>query len=72
LPIDSAKAIYQSFTPRIQKRINGAFIAGLFANSEQNVVGNTPYNFKVRDILGNQISLSKFAGKFLYIDFWAS
>jgi thiol-disulfide isomerase/thioredoxin len=72
LPVDSAKRIFQKLTTRIQKSINGVFIADLFKQIEQNVIGNIPYNFKAQDIRGKNVSLLDFRGKYLYIDFWAS
>ena len=72
LPVDSAKRIFQKLTTRIQKSINGVFIADLFKQLEQNVIGNIPYNFKAQDIRGKNVALLDFRGKYLYIDFWAS
>lgn len=72
LNIDSAIRLFQTLSPGIQNSINGKFIAEMLRKREQNTIGKTPYNFKVRDINGNNISISKFRGKYLLMDFWAS
>lgn len=72
LPVDSAKSLFYSLTPRIQNSIFGKRIADLFRQKEQNAIGKVPYSFNAQDINGKNVSLLNFKGKFLYIDFWAS
>lgn len=72
LPVDSAITLFHTLSPRIQNSINGKYIADLLRKKEQNTVGKTPYDFNTRDINGHDVSLSKFRGRYLFIDFWAS
>ncbi|KAA9038537.1 AhpC/TSA family protein [Ginsengibacter hankyongi] len=72
LPIDSAITLFHTLSPRIQNSISGKYIADLLRKKEQNTVGKTPYDFNTRDINGHDVSLSKFRGRYLLIDFWAS
>ncbi|MDP1763277.1 MAG: TlpA disulfide reductase family protein [Sediminibacterium sp.] len=72
LPVDSAKALFHTLTPRIQNSIIGKDITDLFRQKEQNAIGKEPYSFNAQDINGKNVSLLSFKGKFLYIDFWAS
>jgi thiol-disulfide isomerase/thioredoxin len=72
LDIDSAKALFTTLSPRIQNSSGGKYIADYLRKKEQNIIGKTPYNFTVQDITGNNISLSDFRNKYVYIDFWAS
>lgn len=72
LPVDSAKSLFYSLTPRIQNSIIGKDIADLFRQKEQNTIGKIPYSFNAQDINGKNVSLLNFKGKYVYIDFWAS
>lgn len=72
LPLDSAITLFHTLSPRIQNSIDGKYIEELLRKKEQNTVGKTPYNFHTRDINGHDVSLSKFRGRYLLIDFWAS
>jgi hypothetical protein len=70
LPVDSAINLFQTLSPGIQKSVNGRAITNLLRIKKQNSVGKIPYNFNTRDINDNNVSISKFLGKYLYIDFW--
>lgn len=72
LPVDSAKDLFQTLTPRIQNSSNGKYIAAILRKKEQNTIGKTPYNFEAKDINSKDVSISNFHGKYLFIDFWAS
>lgn len=72
LPVDSAFAIFNSFTPRIQNSISGKAIRALLKKREQNSTGRMATSFKGLSIDGRTISLSQFRGKYVLLDFWAS
>jgi len=42
------------------------------ANLNKNKVGNPASNFTLKDLNGNNVSLSDFRGKVVFMDFWAS
>lgn len=72
LPVDSSKAIFKTFTQRIQNSRNGKFITDLLKKREENSISKAAYNFKVEDINGKELILSRFRGKYVLLDFWAS
>ncbi len=72
LPIDSAKNLFNKLSLRVRESRDGKYIADMIRKKEQNRYGNLAYDFKATDAAGNNISLSKFLGKYVLLDFWAS
>ncbi len=72
LTIDSAIALFNTLTPRIQNSGTGKYIADFLRKKGQNAIGKVAYNFKAEDVNGKMITLSQFRGNYVLLDFWAS
>lgn len=72
LSIDSAESLFNNLSLRVKNSWDGKNIADLIRKKKQNSYGNMAYDFKAIDAKDNDISLSKFAGKYVLLDFWAS
>lgn len=72
LSVDSAETLFNKLSSRVQNSWDGKDIADMIRKKKQNRYGNMAYDFKATDAKGNNISLSKFLGKYVLLDFWAS
>jgi len=71
--VDSARKLYNSFSPFIQQSFYGVVVRDLFTAQENSVVSHPAPDFKRKDINDRWISCSSFKGeKYVLIDFWFS
>lgn len=72
LSLDSLKYFYSLLNPSVQHSFYGNNIDSSIIKQEKLQIGNPAPDFTQTDLNGNQISLKKFKGKYILLDFWAS
>jgi len=72
LSLDSLKYYYSLLNPLVQHSFYGSNIDSFIIKQEKLQIGRPAPDFIQTDINGNQISLKKFSGKYILLDFWAS
>lgn len=72
LPIDSVRVLYDNLSTEIKQSRSGQELAAKLKLKEDVLVGTEAPNFLATTILGNEIKLSSFRGKYVLLDFWAS
>ena len=70
--IEHYKTLYDKLTPNVKASLAGVSLGEFItANMATNIGATTP-NFRAKDILGEEISISDFKGKYLFIEFWST
>jgi thiol-disulfide isomerase/thioredoxin len=72
LSLDSLKIYYSLLAPSVQQSFYGNNIDSSIVKQEKLQIGMPAPDFNQIDLHGNQISLKKFRGKYVLLDFWAS
>jgi peroxiredoxin len=72
LSVDSLKYYYWLFTPAVQHSFYGKEVETAILKQERLQIGKIAPDFVQTDQNGNVISLSKFSGKYILLEFWAS
>jgi peroxiredoxin len=72
LSLDSLKTYYSLLAPSVQQSFYGNNIDSSIVKQENLQIGMPAPDFNQTDLHGNQISLKKFRGKYVLLDFWAS
>lgn len=72
LSISSVELLFNAFTQRIKESRIGNLCLTTITKKKKNQIGDATLDFNVRDINGQNISMSQFRGKYLVLDFWAS
>lgn len=65
-------SLYNKLTPRVKATLEGKSLGNYIATLKATSVGAIAPNFKAKDISGNDISLSDFKGKYVFLEFWAT
>ena len=71
-PMDTVKSIYTKLSMVIQNSNKGKEIRTFIDEFDDNTVGKPAKNFQTNDINGKSLSLSKFKGNYVLLDFWGS
>lgn len=69
-PFEDANTAYQTFLPEIQSPVFRDSLQQYYASMQRLKPGNTAPDFILKNLNGEQVSLSDFKGKAVYIDFW--
>ena len=72
LNLDSLKYYYSLLNSSVQQSFYGKNIDNSIIKQEKLQIGKPAPDFTQTDLKGNQISLKKFKGKYILLDFWAS
>lgn len=72
LSFDSLKYYYSLLNPSVQHSFYGNNVDSSIVKQEKLQIGKPAPDFTQTDLNGNQISLKKFKGKYILLDFWAS
>jgi thiol-disulfide isomerase/thioredoxin len=72
LQVDSLKVYYKRMDNQIQQTSYGKLILDELNKLSSGSPGSSAKNFSTTDIIGKQVSLSDFKGKYVLLDFWAS
>lgn len=72
LSLDSLKNYYSQLAPSVQQSFYGNNIDSSITRQENLQIGKTAPDFSQADLHGIQISLKKFKGKYILLEFWAS
>ncbi|WP_168796429.1 TlpA disulfide reductase family protein [Flagellimonas onchidii] len=72
LSMDTLKSLYEKLNPRIKNGLYGIRLRERMELIKKATIGFKAPNFKVEDTYGNRVSLEKFKGKYVLLDFWAS
>jgi peroxiredoxin len=72
LSLDSLKFYYSLLSPSVQQSFYGNNVDSSIIKQEKLQIGMLAPDFTQIDLYGNQISLKKFRGKYVLLDFWAS
>ncbi|MCO5239320.1 MAG: AhpC/TSA family protein [Chitinophagaceae bacterium] len=72
LSLDSLKTYYSLLATSVQQSFYGSNIDSSIVRQEKLQIGMPAPDFNQIDLNGNQISLKKFRGKYILLDFWAS
>jgi len=77
--LDEASKLFERLAPNIKQSARAiSFKASLekkkkaFFSKKPANIGDQAPNFEQPDVFGNKVTLSKFKGKYLFLDFWAS
>jgi thiol-disulfide isomerase/thioredoxin len=71
-PIDSVRMLYNNLTPVVKNSIYAKEAQKLITEIDDNSSGKKAKDFTTVDINGKQITLSRFKGRYVLLDFWAS
>lgn len=69
---DSAKAMFDRLTPRVQRSKWGAEISKTIDKKIRGAIGKQAATFSTQDISGKLLNLADYKGKYVLLDFWAS
>ncbi len=72
LSIDQVKVLYSTLSPDVQKSLDGKLVKDFVQNTERLAIGMPAPDFLKADMNGMDISLKKFKGKYVLLEFWAS
>jgi len=72
MELSKLKAAYNKLAPSVQQTESGKEIASEISTQEKTQPGQPAPDFTATDINGKKLSLSKFKGKYVILDFWAS
>ncbi|WP_257666320.1 TlpA disulfide reductase family protein [Parapedobacter tibetensis] len=69
---EDVKRIYDSLSDRLKSSANGRALTERMAVLKRSAIGAPILNFTQNDMNGKPVSFSAFAGKYVFVDFWAS
>jgi thiol-disulfide isomerase/thioredoxin len=70
--IDKYEAAFHSLSPAVQNSPSGLLIKNYIASTRASEVGATAPDFSLKALDGQEITLSKYRGKYILLDFWGS
>lgn len=70
--VDEIYPLYQKFTDAVKNSSSGKIFGNKLIQLAQTKIGAPAPDFILPDTLGKTIQLSKFKGKYVLVDFWAS
>ena len=72
MSLDSIKAVYGKFSPRIKASVDGGRLAAEIKAREAGRPGTIAFPFEVKDRSSKDLSLVSLKGKYVLLDFWAT
>ncbi|MDR3134220.1 MAG: AhpC/TSA family protein [Prevotellaceae bacterium] len=70
--INKYEAAFYSLSPAVQNSPVGIYVKNYIANTRASEVGVTAPDFSQKALDGQEVTLSKFRGKYVLLDFWGS
>lgn len=71
-PLDTVRMLYNNFSIELRNSNYGKLIDKLINRIEENSAGKESKEFSALSVNGEEVRLSKFRGKYVLLDFWAS
>lgn len=68
--VEYYETLYNKLTPRVKASLEGKSLGIYIRQWKATAIGAMAPDFKAKDILGNDISLTDFRGKYILIEFW--
>lgn len=70
--MDDFKNIYQNLNPKVKQTEEATILGNYIDSFYKSAIGQPVPSIDLKDIANNEISLEKFKGKYVLLDFWAS
>jgi thiol-disulfide isomerase/thioredoxin len=71
-PIDTVKALFELISQKQKMSVPGQSVAAIIKGNDENTDGRKAKPIAAKNVKGEALALSDFAGKYVLLDFWGS